>query len=123
MRTVLMAMMLAAAAAAAVPGTARAETVGVRNAGDVDLSAFDCTAIPESQLLHRICYDAAHRYVVAQVGEDYYDSCNVGPKAVDGLFETSHAVAYYNQKIRAQHRCTAALRAKIGVATVGGAAR
>lgn len=115
MRTILMAMMLAAAAS----GTARAEVVGVRNAGDVDLSAFDCTAIPESQLLHRICYDAAHRYVVAQVGEDYYDSCNVGPKAVDGLFETNHVVAYYNQKIRAQHRCTAALRAKIGVATVG----
>jgi len=122
MRAILVAMMIPAMMLLAPPA-ARAETVGVKNAGDVDLSAFDCTAIPESQLLHRICYDAAHRYVVAQVGEDYYDSCNVGPKAVDGLFETNHVVAYYNQHIRAQHRCTAALRARIGVATVGGVAR
>ena len=105
------------------PLAARAEIVGVRNAGDVDLAAFDCTAISESQLLHRVCYDEAHRYLVAQVGEDYYDSCNVGPKAVDGLFDSNHVVAYYNPRIRAQHRCTAALRARVGVAAVGGATR
>jgi hypothetical protein len=69
--------------------------------------------------LHRVCYDEAHRYLVAQVGEDYYDSCNVAPTAVDGLFESGHVVAYYNQHIRAQHRCTAALRPRAGVAAVG----
>ena len=106
-----------------LPLAARAEVVGVKNAGDVDLSAFDCTAISESQLLHRVCYDETHRYLVAQVGDDYYDSCNVGPKAIDGLFDSNHVVAYYNQHIRAQHRCTAALRARVGVATLGHAAQ
>ena len=113
MRTVLIMLLVL------VPLAARAEIVAVRNAGDVDLSGFDCTAISESQLLHRICYDEARRYLVAQVGEDYYDSCNVSPKAVDGLFDSSHVVAYYNQRIRAQHRCTPPLRARAGVTAAG----
>jgi hypothetical protein len=116
MRAVFVALLL-------LPIAARAEIVGVKNAGDVDLSGFDCTAISESQLLHRVCYDETHRYLIAQVGEDYYDNCNVGPKAVDGLFDTDHVVAYYNEHIHAQHRCTAALRARIGAATLGRAPR
>jgi hypothetical protein len=116
-RSAVLPALLSSAMLLVAPLAARAEIVGVRNAGDVDLSAFDCTAISESQLLHRVCYDEAHRYLVAQVGEDYYDSCNVGPKAVDGLFDSNHVVAYYNQRIRAQHRCTAALR--VGAAAVG----
>ena len=112
MRAIVIVMLL-------LPMAARAEVVGVKNAGDVDLSALDCTVISESQLLHRICYDAASRYLVAQIGEDYYDSCNVAPKAVDGLFDSEHVVAYYNQHIRAQHRCTAALRTRAGIATLG----
>ena len=102
-----------------LPIAARAEIVGVKNAGDVNLSGFDCTPISESQLLHRVCYDETHRYLIAQVGEDYYDNCNVGPKAVDGLFDTDHVVAYYNEHIHAQHKCTAALRTRAGVATLG----
>ena len=112
MRAVVILMLL-------LPMAARAEVVGVKNAGDVDLSALDCTTITESRLLHRVCYDAAKRYLIAQIGEDYYDSCNVAPKAVDGLFESEHVVAYYNREIRAQHRCTAALRTRVGIATLG----
>jgi hypothetical protein len=114
MRAVLILMLMLL-----LPIAARAEVVGVKNAGDVDLSALDCTAISESKLLHRVCYDETHHYLVAQIGADYYDRCNVGPKAVDGLFDSEHVVAYYNQHIRAQHRCTAALRSKAGVATLG----
>ena len=101
-----------------VPIAAKAEVVGVRGFGDVDLSVFDCTTIAESKLLHRVCYDEAHRYLLAQIGEDYYENCNVGPNAVDGLIDSDHVVAYYNQHIRPRHRCTAELRARTGVATL-----
>jgi hypothetical protein len=114
MRAVLILMLMLL-----LPIAARAEVVGVKNAGDVDLSALDCTAISESKLLHRVCYDETHHYLVAQIGADYYDSCNVGPKAVDGLFDSEHVVAYYLLLIRAQHRCTAALRSMAGVDTLG----
>lgn len=99
-----------------VPIAANAEIVGVRGFGDVDLSTFDCTAISESKLLHRVCYDEAHRYLLAQIGDDYYETCNVGSKAVDGLMDSDHVVAYYNQHIRPRHKCTAELRARTGVA-------
>lgn len=102
-----------------IPLAAQAESVTVKGAGDVNLSAFDCTAITESRLLHRVCYNEAHHYLVAQIGSDYYDSCNVSPKAVDGLMDSDHVVAYYNQHLRAGHKCTAELRERIGVATVG----
>ena len=102
-----------------VPIASQAEVVGVKGAGDVDLSAFDCTAISESRLLNRICYDETHRYLIAQIGEDYYDSCDVGSKAVDGLMDSEHVVAYYNQHIRARHKCTAELRKKAGFVTLG----
>ena len=62
MRAVLILMLLLL-----LPIAARAEVVGVKNAGDVDLSALDCTAISESKLLHRVCYDETHHYLVAQI--------------------------------------------------------
>jgi len=102
-----------------VPLAAQAASIRLKSGGNINLSAFDCTPITESQLLHRVCYNEAHRYLIAQVGSEYYDNCNVGPKAVDGLIDSDHVVAYYNQHIRAGHKCTSDLRRQIGAATLG----
>lgn len=102
-----------------VPLAAQAESVTIKGAGDVNLSAFDCIPITGSKLLHRVCYKEAQHYLVAQVGSDYYDSCNVSSKVVDGLIDSDHVVAYYNQHLRAGHKCTAEVRQRIGIATLG----
>lgn len=99
-----------------VPLAAQAASIRLKSGGSINLSAFDCTPITESQLLHRVCYNEAHYYLIAQVGPEYYDNCNVSPKAVDGLMDSDHVVAYYNQHIRAGHKCTSELRRQIGAA-------
>jgi len=103
-----------------IPMAAQAESVTVKGAGNVNLSSFDCTPISKSRLLHRVCYSEAHQYLVAQIGDDYYDSCNVSLKAVDDLINSNHVVAYYNQHIRAGHKCTDDLRRRTGVAALKG---
>jgi len=107
----------------ALPVTATAEVVVVKRVGDVDLSRFDCTPISESELLRRVCYDEPHRYLVAQIGDEYYDACDVGPKEVDGLMESEHVVAYYNQHLRVQHKCTAERGRQARPMSVGRSAR
>jgi hypothetical protein len=87
-----------------LPMSAWGEVVGVKGFGDVDLSNFDCTANSESKLLHRICYNEANRYLIAQIDDDYYESCNVGPKIIDGLTDSEHVVACYNQAAAQMHR-------------------
>jgi len=103
-----------------IPIVAHAEVVAVRGFGNVELSTFDCSAISESKLLHRVCYDEDHRYLLTQIGDEYYESCNVSAKAVDGLIDSDHVVAYYNQQIRPRHKCTSEIRARTGVAVLSG---
>jgi len=102
-----------------VPFAAQAETIQLKTGGHINLSAFDCTPVTESQLLHRVCYNEAHHYLIAKIGSEYYDNCNVSPKAVDGLMDSSHVVSDYNQHIRAGHECNSDLRRRIGVAILG----
>jgi hypothetical protein len=52
-----------------MPEIAKAEVVSVKHFREVDLSSFDCTPISESKLLHRVCYDEEHRYLIAQIGD------------------------------------------------------
>ena len=99
-----------------LPMSAWGEVVGVRGFGEVDLSSFDCTSISESRLLPRVCYNESHRYLIAQIGDEYYESCDVGTETIDGLMDSEHVVAYYNQRIRPRHKCTLELRNKTGVA-------
>src|SRR3569832_2440503 len=106
-----------------LPMSAWGEVVGVRGFGDVDLSSFDCTSISESRLLHRVCYTEAHRYLIAQIGDEYYESCDVGTETVDGLMNTKHIITYYNQRIRPRHKCTVEMRNRTGGAARARAAR
>jgi hypothetical protein len=99
-----------------IPALAHAQTADVKDVGPVDLSGFDCTTIAESQLLHQVCYDEAHHYLIARIGDDYYDNCKVKPDEVDGLVEAGNVVAFYNQRIRAHHKCSAGQHQKLRAA-------
>jgi len=78
-----------------------------RGAGDADLSAFDCTNVTQSQLLKRLCYDEAHRTLVAEVAGRYYAHCNVDASVLDGLSEAESVPTFYLTEIRAGHKCKA----------------
>jgi len=80
----------------------------VRGRTDADMSAFDCTDITESKLLKRVCYDAARRYLLADVAGRYYANCNIDAATVDGLLEAESVPTYYLTEIRAGHKCKAA---------------
>ena len=101
-----------------IQSAVQAEVVGVKGFGDVNLADFDCTAISESRLLHQICYNETHRYLIAQIGDRYYESCDVSSKTVNGLMNSEQVVAYYNKNIRLRHKCTPELRNKTGAATL-----
>lgn len=77
----------------------------VRGRADADLSAFDCTQITESRLLRRICYDAAHRTVLAEIDGRYYAHCNVDAATIDALPQAEGAPSFYLTEIRAGHKC------------------
>ena len=70
-----------------------------------DLSAFDCTEITGSRLLKRVCYDAAHRYLLAEIDGRFYAHCNVDATAVDELPSAESVPAFYLSEIRAGHKC------------------
>jgi len=80
-------------------------TTPVRGRTDADLSAFDCTQVAESRLLNRICYDPAHRTVLAEIDGRYYAHCNVAQATIDALQEAESAPQFYLTKIRAGHKC------------------
>jgi hypothetical protein len=91
---------------------ARAEIVIVSDAGELDLSSFDCIDVVESRLLKRVCYDQAQQYLVAEIHGRYYDQCRVAPALFDEFLDSETPVAFYNQRIRAGHKCSAAQRPK-----------
>ena len=80
-------------------------TAPVRGRTDADLSAFDCMQVTESRLLNRVCYDAAHRYVIAEIDGQYYAHCNVDPETIDAMQDAESAPSFYLTEIRAGHKC------------------
>jgi hypothetical protein len=80
-------------------------TAPVRGHTDADLSAFDCSQVTESRLLNRICYDAAHRIVLAEIDGQYYGHCNVDATTVDALQDAESVPQFYLTEIRAGHKC------------------
>lgn len=89
-----------------------AQAVSVKGAGDVDLTDFVCTPVSDSKLLHQICYDETKRYLIAQIGDEYYDSCKVRPDQLAELMGAKNIAARYNQ-IKSRHKCSAARRLKV----------
>jgi len=74
---------------------------------DADLSAFDCTDVTQSKLLKRLCYNEAHRTLVAEVAGRYYAHCNIDASVLDGLSEAESVPTFYLTEIRAGHQCKA----------------
>lgn len=97
--------LLIAAVLIAVTAFLEMRTAPVRGRDDADLSAFDCTQITASRLLSRVCYDAAHRYLLAEIDGQYYAHCNIDAATVDALQDAESVPSFYLAQIRAGHKC------------------
>ncbi len=80
---------------------ADADTVDVVDRGPVDLATFTCTDITRSSLLHRVCYDATHRYAVIAVQSTYRQFCDVPKTTLDALLDAPSMGQFYNARMQA----------------------
>lgn len=78
-----------------------AETVKVKDRGDVDLARFECNDKTRSGFITRVCYDAGNHYLLLGFEDgSYYQFCGVGAGAVRGLLSAPSIAKFYNTRIR-----------------------
>ncbi len=68
-----------------VVGECRSETVDVKYRGSVELSPFACSTVDRSSFIRRVCYDAAHSYMIVKLKETYYHYCDIDSTTVDAF--------------------------------------
>jgi hypothetical protein len=85
---------------AALSSVAAAETVTVKYRGPVPLDTFHCTAKGRSSFIHRVCYDAAQRYMVILINSTYYHYCEIGQSTVDELLGAESLGKYFMAYIK-----------------------
>lgn len=68
--------------------------------GMVDLTSFDCPKIKNDKLVHRICYHADKKYMVALIGRYYFHYCAVGPNVYKSWISASSLEMFYQDNIR-----------------------
>jgi hypothetical protein len=79
--------------------------VPVKYMGDVDLSAFTCTATPESSNVRSICYGKGHPNVVVSLQGTWYGYCGVPGSVVQDWLGASSKGKFYNGNIKYRYDC------------------
>ena len=83
----------------------RSETVDVKYRGTVDLTPFKCTSIDRSSFIRRVCYDAAHSYMIVKLNETYYHYCDIDSATVDAFDAANSMGRFYNASIKGHFDC------------------
>ncbi len=68
--------------------------------GMVDLTTFDCPKIKNDKRVHRICYHANKKYMVALIDRYYFHYCAVGPNVYKSWISASSLEMFYQDNIR-----------------------
>jgi hypothetical protein len=80
------------------------EKVEVSGRGAIDLAPFACTDTPRSSIVQRVCYDAARRYLLINIGGSYRDYCEL-PAATFNAFVAAPSMGrFYKQNIEGSDR-------------------
>ncbi len=77
-----------------------AETVDVKYRGPVDLAHFECTNVGDSSVVKRVCYNAAHAYMLISLKGTWYHYCNIDSDTVDGLLSAGSKGRFYNASVK-----------------------
>jgi hypothetical protein len=84
------------------------ETVEVRDRGEIDLSAFDCTDTPRSTVVQRVCYDQMQRHLLVNIGGGYSEYCRLSAATYEAFVTAPSMGQFYRQRIAksaAQYAC------------------
>lgn len=92
-------LLIAALVLSASAGALAAEEVCVKYHKCIPLDRFACTETV-SNLVERVCYLEAKRYLVIKLNRIYYHHCEVTPKVVAALLSAPSFGQYYNQNIK-----------------------
>lgn len=97
--------MLAACVVLVLMASSVAIAVPVKYMGEVDLSAFTCTATPESSLVRSICYGKGHPNVVVNLDGVRYGYCGVPRPVVQDWLGASSKGQFYNAFVKGRYDC------------------
>jgi len=86
-------------------GGASAEVVFVKYRGPLDVAPLQCEWVERSSLIRRLCYDAAHEYVVVRLNGTYYHYCGVPARVVRDWFGAESMGRYFNGAIKGRYDC------------------
>lgn len=96
----LAALLAAAALIFSSHGLASAENVFVKYRGNVDLATFKCEDVTRSSFIHRVCYDAAERYMVILLQDTYYHYCEIDQATINALMEAPSMGQHFSAHVR-----------------------
>jgi hypothetical protein len=88
-----------------VVGECRSETVDVKYRGSVELSPFACSTVDRSSFIRRVCYDAAHSYMIVKLNETYYHYCDIDSTTVDAFTAADSMGRFFNASIKGHFEC------------------
>jgi KTSC domain len=77
------------------------ETAEVRGRGAIDLAPFACTDTPRSTVVQRVCYDAARRHLLVNVGGAYSEYCRLPAETFEAFVVAPSMGQFYRQRIAA----------------------
>ena len=89
--------------------SASAESVYVKDRGNVSLDGFQCRDVSSarSSAIHRICYDSNHDYLIISFRGTNYQYCEIESDTVGELISAQSIEQYYNEDIKGDddHDC------------------
>jgi len=75
------------------------EMVEVRGRAPIELASYACTDTPRSTVVQRVCYDAARRHLLVNVGGAYSEYCRL-PAATFEAFVTAPSMGqFFRQRL------------------------
>ena len=77
-----------------------AETVVVKYRGPVDLTPFECSGELDSSVVKRVCYNAAHAYMLISLKGTWYLYCDIDAGTVRALLAAESKGRFYNSSIK-----------------------
>lgn len=80
--------------------SAFAETVEVKYRGPVDLANFQCSGELDSSVVKRVCYNAAHAYMLIRLKQTWYHYCEIDSGTVEALLASPSKGTFYNESIK-----------------------
>ena len=83
-----------------------AETVDVKNRGNVDLHAFVCNVVTGSYI-NRVCYNELEGYMLVQFGSVWYHHCGIDTETITALLGAESVARQYSASLKGKFGCQA----------------